>query len=65
MMLSLFIYLSVKFSEPLENYRSSFLLLFQRADLVGIREANEEFGRAQRFNKYMSDNALRIIRELS
>jgi hypothetical protein len=51
MMVSLFIYLSVKFSEPLKDYRSSFLLLFQKADLSNVQAANEEFGRAQRYNK--------------
>ena len=45
-MLFLFIYLSVKFSKPLKDYRSSFLLVFQKTDLLGVRDANEEFGKA-------------------
>ena len=65
LMVCLFIYLSVKFSEPLEDYRSSFILLFQKADLCNVRTANEEFGRAQRYNKAWRDIDLIIFRELT
>ena len=65
-MIVLFIFLSVKFSEPLRDYRKKFLLLFQTNNLDRVVEVRREHGRATRYNQIaIRDANLIIIRALT
>ena len=74
LMLILFIYLSVNFSIPLsDDYRTKFLLLFQKNDLDVVKQARENFNRnesheakVKRYNaSAIRDAELIIIRALT
>lgn len=47
----LLIYLSVKFSKPLDDYRRQFLLMFQTSCLDRVESATLEYKKAKRYNK--------------
>ena len=57
----LFVYLSVKFSAPLDDYRKQFLLIFQASNLTHVDSATQEFKRAKRYNKAAMDHQKLII----
>ena len=73
-MLILFIYLSVSFSVPMsDEYRTKFLLLFQKNDLDVVKEAAQSQARQEshkaKINRYnrtaFRDAELIIIRALT
>ena len=73
-MIVLFTYLSVKYSVPLsDDYRTNFLLLFQRDDLDVVKIASENHARleshnakVERYNaQALRDADLIIIRALT
>lgn len=52
----LLIYLSVKFSKPLDDYRHKFLLIFQTSSLDKVESATLEYKKAKRYNKAAMDH---------
>ena len=66
-MMILLSYLSVKFSMPMQDdYKTKFLLLFQKENLSNVNQAHREHARAQRYNRMaLRDAELIIIRALT
>ena len=57
----LFTYLSVKFSEPLNDYQTQFLLMFQSSNLDRVESVTLEYKKAMRYNKAAMEHQRLII----
>lgn len=60
-LLVLFTYLSVKFSKPLNDYQTQFLLMFQTRNLDRVESAAIEYKKAKRYNKAALEHQRLII----